>query len=219
MNLKDYILNEIKKFELSDTVKNAQKLFKKLPITHVPIISKGIFIGCLSESDIQTIENNNESISEHTHLIDFFFSNENTTILELIKLFANHDCNIMPVLSKDKEYLGYFELSDILDLFSNSPFLHNDSMVLIIEKVKKEYSVSEVCQIIESNNGKVLGIYISNENSDTIELTLKIDSEDMNEIIQSFRRYNYSVISEHKDDFYLQDLKDRSDYLQKYLNM
>ena len=27
------------------------------------------------------------------------------------------------------------------------------------------------------------------------------------------------VISEHKDDFYLQDLKDRSDYLQKYLDM
>ena len=43
--------------------------------------------------------------------------------------------------------------------------------------------------------------------------------EDINEIIQTFRRYNYTVISEHKDDFYLQDLKERSDYLQKYLNM
>ena len=30
---------------------------------------------------------------------------------------------------------------------------------------------------------------------------------------------NFDVVSEHKDDFYLQDLKDRSDYLQKYLDM
>ena len=43
--------------------------------------------------------------------------------------------------------------------------------------------------------------------------------KDINEIIQTFRRYNYSVLSLHEDDFYLQDLKDRSDYLQKYLDM
>jgi hypothetical protein len=52
-----------------------------------------------------------------------------------------------------------------------------------------------------------------------MQATIKINSEDINEIIQTFRRYNYNVISEHKDDFYLQDLKDRSDYLQKYLDM
>ena len=51
------------------------------------------------------------------------------------------------------------------------------------------------------------------------QATIKISSDDINEIIQTFRRYNYIVMSLHKDDFYLQDLKDRSDYLQKYLDM
>ena len=79
--------------------------------------------------------------------------------------------------------------------------------------------MSEVSQIVESNNATILAFYISNQTSDAIQATVKINSEDINEVIQTFRRYNYNLISEHKDDFYLQDLKDRSDYLQKYLDM
>ena len=89
----------------------------------------------------------------------------------------------------------------------------------MFEKNKKDFSVSEVSQIVESNNATILALYISNQTSDAIQATLKINSEDINEVIQTFRRYNYNLISEHKDDFYLQDLKDRSDYLQKYLDM
>ena len=125
----------------------------------------------------------------------------------------------MPVLNDKKKYIGYYELNDILEVFSASPFLFNEGVSIVVEKNKKDFSISEVSQIVESNDGKILGLYISSEISDTREVTIKINSEDINEIIQTFRRYNYNVISEHKDDFYLQDLKDRSDYLQKYLDM
>lgn len=219
MNLKEYILNEIKELAISDNLKSAQKLFKRFPITHIPIVENGHLLGCLSESDTQTIEDNNKPISEHTHLIDFFFARENVTVLELVKLFADNDCNMMPVLNKEQQYLGYFELSDTLDLFSTSPFLYNDGVEIVVEKLKKEFSTSETSQIVESNNGRLLGMYISNETSDMIQVTVKVVSEDINEIIQTFRRYNYNIVSQYKDDFYLQDLKDRSDYLQKYLDM
>tara|TARA_R110002073_G_scaffold258681_1_gene421697 strand:+ start:47458 stop:48117 length:660 start_codon:yes stop_codon:yes gene_type:complete len=219
MNLKEYILNEIKELAVSNNIKSAQKLFKRFPITHIPIVENGHLLGCLSERDTQTIEDNNGPISEHAHLIDFFFASENATILELVKLFADNDCNMMPVLNKEKQYLGYFELSDILDLFSTSPFLYNDGVEIVIEKLKKEFSTSEVSQIVESNDGRLLGVFISNETSDLIQATVKVTSEDINEIIQTFRRYNYNIVSQYKDDFYLKDLKDRSDYLQKYLDM
>ncbi|MES2486331.1 MAG: acetoin utilization protein acuB, partial [Bacteroidota bacterium] len=41
----------------------------------------------------------------------------------------------------------------------------------------------------------------------------------LSEIIQTFRRYNYDIITEHQEDAYLNTLKDRSDYLDKYLNI
>ena len=52
-----------------------------------------------------------------------------------------------------------------------------------------------------------------------IQITIKIGSSGLNDIIQTFRRYSYNIISGHEEDIFIQNLKERSDYLKKYLNM
>ncbi|MCY1229202.1 hypothetical protein D9M72_415590 [compost metagenome] len=79
--------------------------------------------------------------------------------------------------------------------------------------------MSQITQIVESNNGKLLGLFVSNVEADKVQITIKITLGAMNEIIQTFRRYNYEIISEHQEDNYLNALKERSDYLDKYLNI
>lgn len=79
--------------------------------------------------------------------------------------------------------------------------------------------MSQIAQIVESNNGKLLGLFISNVENENVQVTVKITLGAMNEIIQTFRRYNYEIISEHQEDNYLNALKERSDYLDKYLNI
>ena len=79
--------------------------------------------------------------------------------------------------------------------------------------------MSQITQIVESNNGKLLGIFISEATNDKVQVTIKITLGSMNEIIQSFRRFNYEIVSEHHEDNYLNVLKERSEYLDKYLNM
>lgn len=219
MKINDFILKEIKALTLNSSVKSAQQLCKDLPITHIPVVENGKLLGCLPESDIQTIENKNRTLSEYSYLLDHFYTDEKATVLDLISLFADNDSNLIPVLDKNMMYVGYYELSDILDAFANSPFLHNESDTLIIDKNKNDYSMSQVVQIVETNNGKLLGAYISSENMENVEVTIKIISDEINEIIQTFRRYDYNVITQHEDDFYLEELKDRAAYLRKYLDM
>ena len=79
--------------------------------------------------------------------------------------------------------------------------------------------MSQVAQIIESNNAKILGLFISIVVGNKVEITVKISQSGLNDIIQTFRRYEYEIISEHQDDSYLNSLKERSDYLDKYLNI
>ena len=217
--MKEYILNQIEVLTLNSSIKKAQKICERFSVTHIPIIENGKFMGCISESDSLTIEDHTSSISKYSYIFNFFYANENGSILELMKLFANNESNIMPILDKEKNYIGYYELNDILDLFCSSPFMRHDGVIMIIEKGKNDFSVSEICQIVESNESKILGLHISSETLDTIGATVKINSKDINEVIQTFRRYKYTIISEHEDDIYLQDLIERSDYLQKYLNM
>ena len=125
----------------------------------------------------------------------------------------------MPVLNDNKEYLGYYDLNEILGAFCLSPVMDDDGVCIEIEKNNNSFSLSEVSQIVESNGGKVLGFYISSQVEDQTQAIIKIATENINETVQTFRRYDYLIISEHKSDFYIQNLKDRSDYLQKYLTM
>ena len=52
-----------------------------------------------------------------------------------------------------------------------------------------------------------------------LEITLKIALCPMNDIIQTFRRYIYEIVSEHHEDLYLNNLKERSEYLNRFLNI
>ena len=74
---------------------------------------------------------------------------------------------------------------------------------------------SEISQIIESNNAKLLGAFLTNYDNDLAEITIKIGNAGLSEIIQTFRRYSYEIVAGHEEDSYIQSLKDRSDYLKK----
>ncbi|SHM82431.1 CBS domain-containing protein [Polaribacter sp. KT 15] len=219
MNITDYILNEIKPLSLKSSVKAAQKLFDNFPITHFAVVENNKILGCFAQDDIQTIENKSDELVGYAHLLNSFFADEKATVLELLKIFADNDTTIIPVLNKEKEYIGYYDLCDVLDVFSTSPFMIEDSETLIIEKNENDYSMSEVSQIVESNGGKLLGLYVSEKTQGNVQVTLKIKAEDINEVMHTFRRYDYKIISTHENDIYLEDLKNRSDYLQKYLEM
>jgi len=219
MNMNDYILKEIKPLRLKDTIKRAQKVFKNYPITHFPVIENDQLLGNFAEDDIQTLENKTDELVEYSYLLNSFFADEKATVLELLKIFADNDTNVIPVLDKDKNYIGYYDLRDVLDVFSTSPFMIEEGETLIVERLNNDYSMSEVAQIIESNGGTLLGLYVSEKKPDTTQVTLKIISDEINEIMQTFRRYDYKIISMHENDIYLEDLKNRSEYLQKYLEM
>ena len=219
MNINDYILKEIKAFHLKDSVKTAQKVFKNYPITHFPVVENNKLLGSFAEDDIHTIENKDEELATQTHLMNSFFTDEKATVLELLKIFAHNNSNIIPVLNKEKNYIGYYDLCDVLDVFSTSPFMIEESETLILEKLEIDCSMGEISQIVEANGGKLLGMYLSEKSNDFVQVTLKVVSQEINEIIQTFRRYDYKIISTHENDIYLEDLKNRSEYLQKYLEM
>jgi predicted transcriptional regulator len=219
MNLSQYIINDIKPLDREDKIGDIQLLFNQLTYSHIPIKNKdGIYLGCMSETDAHCF-NNTKPISDYSHAIEGFFVRHNTVWLDVLEAFAQNSTNIMPVLNEKNTYLGYYELNDIIGLFNETPFFAEAGSILIVEKSINDYSFSELSQIVESNDGKILGAFISKMENDLVQITLKIGNTGLNDIMQTFRRYSYNVVSGHEEDSYLENLKERSDYLNKYLNM
>ena len=218
MNTHHYIVNDIQPFDITTLVSEIQDVFNRLSYSHIPITKKGIFEGCISETDAHCFESE-KSLNEYKYVLEPFHVKKNANWLDILEAFALNMSNIMPVLGDNNTYLGYYELSDIMSLFNETPFLNETGGIIVVEKGNKDYSFSEICQIVESNGGRVLGVFISKIENDVTQATIKIGHLGMNTIVQTFRRYSYHVVSQHEEDKLMEDLKQRSDYLDKYLNI
>lgn len=217
-NLIDYINFDIKPLKSSQTIADAKDLFLEIPYSHFPVNENNIYIGCISNEDASSI-NEDTLIGENKFNFERFFVRDSMIWLDVLEEFGKNDCNIMPVLNEKNNYIGYYELDDVIKFFQESPFLKEEGGIIVVQKQKSDYSIGQIAQIVEGNGGKLLGLFISNINEDTVEVTLKISQSYMNEILQGFRRYEYVIVSEHQEDSYLENLKERSDYLDKYLNI
>lgn len=219
MKLSDYIINDIKPLNIDGSTKDLQELFTELTYSHIPVKYKnGQYLGCFSETDAHCFESD-KPLSKYSYTLSDFYVRDTAIWLDVLEAFAKNTTNIMPVLDSKNAYLGYYELSDVISLFSETPFFYEAGGILVIEKGLADYSFSEISQIVESNNGKILGAFISNTMNDMVQITIKIGNTSLSSIIQTFRRYNYSIISGHEEDSYTESLKERSNYLQKYLNI
>ena len=219
METSPYILKEFKAFSLETTVNEIKTFFNETTYSHFPIVKDNILIGLISETDVEGLDENDKEIGYFQYLYTIFFTEESDNLFEIIAVFASNETNVIPVIDAQKKYIGYFDLIDILHIYNETPFLHNEGIVLLLEKETRDISFSEICQIVESSGGKLLGLFITESSETSVKVSLKFSSQDVNEIIQSFRRYEYKVLSNHEEDFYLEELKERSNYLQKYLNI
>lgn len=218
LEITNYINSDFKPFESDESIRFVQDFFADLTFSHFPVLQEGIYIGSIAADDVVTFESP-KKIIDYKYTLEGFFAKTNMIWLDVLEVFAQNHTNLIPVLDENNKYVGYYELNDIVQFFAETPFLREQGGIIIVKKSIKEYSMSQIAQIVETNNGRILGMFISDIEGDFVQVTVKIALGGLNEIIQTFRRYNYEIISEHQEDAYLNNLKERSDYLDKYLNI
>jgi predicted transcriptional regulator len=218
MTITDFIINDIKPVEVTKNIGEVQAIFSQTTYSHVPIAEDENYVGSLAENDTHCFDADCP-ISEYRHAFEHFFVRYETNWLDILEAFAQNSTNMMPVLNENNSYIGYYELSDVMNFFNNTPFIAEPGSVVIIEKGILDYSFSEVSQIVESNDGTILGAFISKMENDMVQISVKVGRANFNDILAAFRRYSYNVISSHQEDTFIKDLRERSKYLEKYLNI
>ena len=168
--------------------------------SHVAITENGTFMGLLGEADLDTFQETSP-IEEFRYQLDVFSVPPGASWLDILEVFSRNEANLLPVVDDDNRVLGYYDLNDVVDLFTDMPFFTEPGTMLVVSKPLRDYSFSELAQIVEGNS------------------TLKIGDSNINDVLQTFRRYHYQVVSGSIDDKFLEELRQRSDYLDKYLNV
>ncbi|WP_297984732.1 CBS domain-containing protein [uncultured Chryseobacterium sp.] len=215
MFIRDYISKDYPAFNHMDSIEEASDIAKEFGYSHIFIKKKGVYVGALSQSFLEeSPEGTLGSLEIH---YEKFAILEDGNVLDTVKLFHIFNANVVPVIGKTEKYLGYISCDDIFSEFSKYPLFSENGAILTIQTSTKHYSFTEIAKIVETNNAKMYGIYISAVNEDNIHITMKISSENLSSIDETFERYGYNVVHKHYDDEKEDLLKDRFGFFQKYL--
>lgn len=205
----------------SDTGLTALNWMDIFKVTHLPIVNDKEFLGLISENDIYDLNMPEEPLGNHYLSLLRPYVMENQHVFEIMELASRLKLSLVPVLDHRKNYLGVISITDLLHYFADLSALKNPGGIVVIELNSNDYSFSQIAQIVEGNDAKILGAYItSNPNSVKMELTLKLNVTDLTSIKQTFYRYNYTVLGsymKHDDEEDL--LEDRLNNLLKFLNI
>ena len=218
MDIKSNIIDNIAVFDIGDAVEKVREFFRDSTYSHVAITEKGNFAGVLSREDMAGFEKGAQ-IDKYKAALETFYAPLQASWPEVLEVFTRNETNLLPIVGEQGEVVGYYQLLDILRILIETPFFREPGGLLVIARGSKDHSFSQIAQIVETNNARILGGFITDIQNDVVITTLKLSSENFSEVLHTFRRYNYSILFGTIHDQFLEDLKQRSDYLDKYLNV
>ncbi|WP_434980380.1 CBS domain-containing protein [Daejeonia sp. YH14] len=215
MFIKEYVSRDYPAFDISASIEEASEIAKDFGYTHIFIVRDGYYLGALSQSFLEeSPEGALETLEIH---FEKFAIQEDGNILDTVKLFHIFNSNVVPVISNTEQYTGYISCDDLFSEFSKYPLFSENGAVLTVQTSGKTCSFSEISQIVEGNNGKIYGAFISGILEDSTLITLKVSSENLSSIDETFERFGYTIIDKHYDDEKEDLMKDRFGFFQKYL--
>lgn len=206
---------------LNDSANTALELMQEFGLDMLPVEDeKHTYAGILTDEAIMDIEDMNKPLRELPYSLIHPYVDENMHLFEVIKITAENNLTIVPVVKQNEELVGTITLHSLFRYFAQYNSLLDNGAIIIIEISINSYSLSEIARIVESNDMKVLCLYLqTNYNTNTIEITLKLDKYDLSALIQTFERFNYTLKATFEEQEFYQDLKDKYDAFMKYMNI
>jgi len=192
----ELISEAVPSLKTSDTGEKALLWMDTYRISHLPVVNNEEFLGLVSDNDIYDHNCATDPIGVHklSMISPFVYSSQH--IFEVIEIVDRLRISIVPVLDNNKHYLGVITKKDLVFAFAKMTNVYKSGGIIVIEMNIHDYSLSQIAQIVESNNTKILSLYMS-ANADTtkMDITLKVDTTDLTPILQTFSRYNYNVVA------------------------
>jgi len=218
MQISNYITNDFKPLSPDDSVDMARVLFDSFGMDFLPIVENEKLVGCLP-SDFNLGAETKRLISEYLNMADLFFIYKNVNLIDALRILGINDSNTVFVVNDSNQYLGYVTQYDIMSRLSSTPFFNEIGGVIVVKKSIKEYSISEIAQIVESENAKILGVLISDFVGEDAVLTIKINRLRLGAIEASLKRFGYVVLESYHENKNVDDMQDRYDSLMSYLSI
>ncbi len=214
------INEEIPPLKHSDTAEKALNWMEEFKVSHLAVLKNENYVGLVSESNIldqMEIEKTLDELFQHLPRPSV---DSKDHIYQVLSRVSELKLSVIPILDENEQYLGCTNVQLLMSVIANTGSIKENGGILVLEIANTDYSLVEIAQIVESNDAKILSSYImSSLDSTNIEVTLKINKIELDSIIRTFERYDYTIKASFQKSEHDTDLQFRYDALMNYLNL
>jgi acetoin utilization protein AcuB len=216
----ELIANAIPPVHTSDTVQKVVERMVEFRVRHLPIVNEEQFLGLLGENDLVNITDNQTEIGALGLSLVNPYVLEEQHIYDVIRLFYEQQLTVVPVLDIKKNYLGMISINAMNEYFARLTSVSQPGGIIVLEINNKNNSLAHMAQIVESDNAQILSSYVyQHPDSTRMEVTLKVNKQDISTILATFLRYEYDIKATFNHTGDNDNSRDRYDSLMNYLNL
>ena len=204
--------------KISDSVAVAIDFFKEFSVRQLPVVQDNICIGILSLDEIE------EELADIPVLdfinLSYSFASIYDHIYEVMRAISEQSVTLFPIIDENNNYLGCITLASLFKNYVNCAAFSQPGSIVVLEMDKKNYSLAEIARIVESENKVILSSLLSsNAESDRLEITLKLNSAQIQNLLSTFERFGYNIKATFDEEDVKDTLKNRYESLMTYLNV
>lgn len=216
----ELIQNDIPPVRINETIEKALNWMDEFKLNHIPVVNEIEYVGLLSDDMVYDYNQLKDPISNINFLGKQQSVLENAHFFQVMSLISSYKLSVVPVCDEQRNYKGSISTKKLINVFSKQSGFNSSGAVITLLVNDFDYQLSQIAQIIESNDAKILSLYSENlESNNQLKLTIKISDGKLGAVLQTFSRYDYTVQDVFSDDEINNQSKQRYDNLMKYLNV
>lgn len=204
----------------ADTVFEALNVMADHQVMHLPITEGPAFVGLVSESALQSVEDDQQNLEACQTLWQSLSVKADDHMLMAVQLASAQHLSLIPVVSTDSELIGTLLPSDLIRALASFMRLEEPGGLLVLEMEPRQYAFSEMSRLVETHDAQItqLNTRILPE-SGQLSVTIRLNKPEISDIVATFQRYEYNVVCFFGEELYTNQLRSNFDNLMTYLNV
>lgn len=205
--------------KFTDTCGFALQLMEEYAVTHLPVTDSDKFAGLIDKDSLEE--------QDELHLIEGLQPillplsvEDNSHFLFVLKMAANSNLSLVAVINTQKELIGCVTRENLIQTLCQYLSLGDPGGIIVLQMEKRDFSLGQLSRLIETNDAYINQLNTSdNPVTGLMEVTLKINKNEISDIIATLQRYEYSIKFYIGEEDYENELKENYDHLMAYLKM
>ena len=207
--------------KLTDSVSTALDWMNDYHTQQLVVADEEVYKGIVSEVLLLDTPDGTLLLTDIIRQHQDVYATEDQHVYEVLRLINQYGLKVVPIVGEDGIFAGTILVSELLERFADVLGVQEKGAVLVLKIAERDYSLSEISRLIETNGTKVISSYYAStatyENPDDARLTLKLNRTNINPIVATLERFGYAIEEAHANDPVESIDQERLDMLMRYL--